>query len=139
MQVVESIRKDWFKIIPPPPPSNTKNENENKEEIKEEKKDEEKKEPEEDLFDPTDNINPENFKLIQKLHQIHQKQIFIDKLKKYEDDKDENNENKSEKSMNSEPTKEGYYRKIDAENNDIIETKSLEDFEKNNSEEEFKK
>lgn len=64
---------------------------------------------EEDSIDPTDNINPENYKLIQKLQNLHKIEVLKEgftKEKENEDD-DESNEGSSK---NSEPLHNSEYR-----------------------------
>ena len=95
-------------------------------------KQEESKEEEE--IDHTDNINPENYKLIQKLQHLHKIEVMKEKfglLKKNETSKngEEEEESKENSSINTDPSFNVDYRR----NSCIIRQKRSKSLEKDNN------
>lgn len=84
-------------------------EKENQEEIKED-----------ESIDPTDNINPDNFKLIQKLQHLHKVEVIKEKFESLQKHNENNRENEEDsedegESINSDPTNFFNFDKNDSE------------------------
>lgn len=112
-QIVEIIRNQ---------PSNVEQQEKNLDELNKKisemnqslQKEEEKKQNEEvkdeDSIDPTDNINPENYKLIQKLQNLHKMEVLKEGLTITKQNNEEDEESNNGSSKNSEPLHNSEYR-----------------------------
>lgn len=94
--------------------------NENKDNVNKDNNDPEKKNIEEikdeDSIDPTDNINPENYKLIQKLQNLHKIEILKETMNMGKNnDNDQDGSSNEETSKNTDPVHDIDYRKDDIE------------------------
>lgn len=84
---------------------------------------------EEESIDPTDNINPDNYKLIQKLQHLHKIEIMKEKmdfLKKKQNKEEEDINSEEGSSLNSDPIHDFESRREEGIQQDKKRSKSLE-------------
>ena len=74
----------------------------------------------EDSIDPTDNINPDNYKLIQKLQHLHNVEIMKEKFRNEEEEDNENS------SINTDPCCDIDYLREESVGKETKKSRSLE-------------